>query len=64
MGYAVSSVVVVEKREETILPEEVPRLLREALRGVRIESFSIERTAPSDPVLRVNGRLVGGWLDL
>jgi hypothetical protein len=33
MGYAVSSVVVVEKREETILPEEVPRALREALRG-------------------------------
>jgi hypothetical protein len=56
MGYAVSSVVVVEKREETIL--------REALRGVRIESFSIERSAPRDPVLRVNGRLVGGWLDL
>jgi hypothetical protein len=58
-----STTLLVEK-EEVRLPEEVPKALREALKGVRIETYEIVRPTPRDPILKVNDRVVGGWLDL
>jgi hypothetical protein len=57
------STTLLFENEEVRLPEEVPKALREALKGVRIETYEIVRPTPSDPVLKVNGRVVGGWLD-
>jgi hypothetical protein len=51
------------ENEEIRLPEEVPKALREALKGVKIETYEIVRPTPRDPILKVNGRVVGGWLD-
>lgn len=55
-----SQVVV---KQEKRLPDEVPVALRKALEGVRIETYEIIR-AGTDPTLIVNGKVVGGWLDL
>jgi hypothetical protein len=50
-------------RQEEKMPNEVPKALREALEGVEIKSFDIRREG-TDPVLVINGKVVGGWLDL
>ena len=55
-----SQVVV---KQEKRLADEVPVALRKALEGVRIETYEIIR-AGADPTLIVNGKVVGGWLDL
>ncbi|MEM0461872.1 MAG: hypothetical protein QW318_06720 [Candidatus Caldarchaeum sp.] len=55
-----SQVVV---KQEKKLPEEVPKALQEALEPVHIESYEIRRVG-LDPLLIVNGKVVGGWLDL
>jgi hypothetical protein len=59
-----SATTLVEKEEAVMLPEEVPKTLRDALENVKIETYEIIRPTPSDPILKVNGRVVGGWLDL
>jgi hypothetical protein len=59
-----STAILVEKEEAVALPEEVPKTLRDALKNVKIETYEIIRPTPSDPILKVNGRVVGGWLEI
>jgi hypothetical protein len=59
-----SATILVNKEETVVLPEEVPKTLRDALKNVKIETYEIIRPTPSDPILKVNGRVVGGWLDI
>jgi hypothetical protein len=59
-----SATTLVEKEEAVMLPDEVPKTLRDALKNVKIETYEIIRPTPSDPILKVNGRIVGGWLDI
>jgi hypothetical protein len=59
-----SATTLVEKEETVVLPEEVPKTLRDALKNVKIETYEIIRPTPSDPILKVNGKIVGGWLDI
>jgi len=52
------------KKNEVKFPEELPKSLRKALEGVDIRTLEVRRVTEKDPLLIVNGKVVGGWLDL
>jgi len=52
------------RREVAEFPEEVPKSLRKALEGIAVKTLEVRRVTEKDPLLIVNGKVVGGWLDL